>query len=221
MAPIHMSAAALLTFGLACAFAAHSAPVSGTFSGVAYGSRIDALSPTPGNFDGATVTGTFWLDISSLPPPTEQDAESSFTIFGASLMKLTFSVPGQATVVFDGSSGDNALYLTSDANGKAIRFAPDFSSPYWFASLTLFGSLFDGVDPKTLRAGPIDVSESSASFFAGRSFGGSLDLTSVQFDAVSEVAEPESAALLATGLALLAWARRSARRPTGRITSRS
>lgn len=217
MAPIHMSAAAVLTLGLACASAAHSAPVSGTFSGVAYGSRIDALSPTPGNFDGATVTGTFWLDTSSLPPPNSQDAESSFTIFDPLLMKLTFSVPGQATVVFDGSNGNNALYLTNDVSGKAVTFSPDFSFPYWFASLTLFGSLFDGVDPKTLRAGPVDISESSASFFAGRSFGGSLDLTSVQFDSVSEVAEPETMGLLMAGLGLLAWVRRRVKRPAQQL----
>ena len=208
MAPIHMFAAAVLTFGLACASAAHSAPVSGTFSGVAYGSRINALSPSPGNFDGATVTGTFWLDTSSLPPPTGQDAESSFTIFGPSLMKLTFSVPGQDTVVFDGSTGSTALYLTNSASGQAVTFSPDFSFPYWFASLTLVGSLFDGVDPKTLRPGPIDLDASSASFFAGRGFGGSLDLTSVQFDAVSEVPEPETLGLLMAGLGLLAWMRR-------------
>jgi hypothetical protein len=182
--------------------------VSGTFAGVAFGSRINGTSPNPGNFDGATVTGTFWLDTSSLPPPAEEDAESSFTIFEPGRMKLTFSVPGQATVLFDGSNGNNALYLTNDASGKRTTFSPDFSFPYWFASLTLFGSLFDGVDPKTLRPGTIDLDASSASFFAGRSFGGSLDLTSVQFDAVSEVPEPKSLGLLMAGLGLLAWVRR-------------
>ena len=206
---------AAVALGLLCASAAHSAVVSGTFAGVAFGSRINAESPNPGNFDGQTVTGTFWLNTSSLPPPNEQDAESSFTIFGPSLMKLTFSVPGQETAVFDGSAGNNALDLTNNASGQAVSFLPDFSFPYWFASLTLFGSLFDGVDPKTLRPGPVDLDASSASFFAGRSFGGSLDLTSVQFDAVSEVPEPETLGLLMAGLGLLAWRRRRSGRLPG------
>jgi hypothetical protein len=199
---------AAIALGLVCASVAHSAPVSGTFSGIASGSRIDAMSPHPSNFDGATVTGTFWLDTSSLPPPYEQDATSSFTIFSPLLMKLTFSVPGQATVAFNGSDGENALYLTNDSTGQVTWLLPDFSYPYWHAVLYLAGPLFDGVDPKTLRPGPVDLSESWANFFAGRNFGGSLDLTSVQFDAASEVPEPETLGLLMAGLGLLAWMRR-------------
>jgi hypothetical protein len=206
---------AAVALGVLSVSAAHSAFVSGTFAGTAYGSRINALSPNPGNFDGQTVTGTFWLNTSSLPPPAGQDAESSFTIFGPSLMKLTFSVPGQETVVFDGSAGNNALYLKNDSGGQAVSFSPDFSFPYWFASLRLFGSLFDGVDPTTLRAGPVDLDASSASFFAGRSFGGSVDLTSVRFDAVSEVPEPQTPSLLMAGLGLLAWMQRRVARLHG------
>lgn len=208
MAPIRVLTAAAMALALACVSAASAAPISGSFSGVAFGSRIDAMSPNPGNFDGATVTGTFWLDTSSLPPPDSQDPQTSFTVFGPSLLKLTFSVPGQATVVFDGASGNNALYLTNNPNGQSVSFAADFSFPYWFASLDLAGPLFDGVDPKTLKAGPVDLGASSASFFAGRSFGGSLELTSVQFDAVSEIAEPETPAIFMTALVLAAWARR-------------
>ncbi len=200
--------ASIAAIGLVLATAAHSATFSGTFSGIAYGSRIEALGPNPSDFDGLTVTGTFWLDTSSLPPPDSQDAESSFTVFPPALLKLTFSVPGQETVVFDGSEGNNALYLANDSNGKAVTLSPDFSFPYWNATLQLAGSFFDGVDPKTLRPAAMDLSASGASFFAGRDFGGALDLTSVQFNTVSAIPEPESTAMLLAGLALLACVRR-------------
>lgn len=208
-------ATTVLALGMACSGGALAAPISGTFAGIAFASRINATSPNPGNFDGQTVTGTFWVDIDNLPPPDAEEPGASFTVFDAGLMRITFSVPGQDTVVFDGSIGANAIFLQNTPGGQFVSLAPDFSFPYWFAGLDLVGDLFDGVDPKTLRAGPVDVASSSAYFFADRSFGGALDLTSVQFDNVSEVAEPHAVALFMSALALAAWARRRGSRGRG------
>ncbi len=192
----------------ASAFAAHAQTFSGSFSGVANDSRYNATSSNPGNFDGVVVTGTFWLDLSTLPPPYAEEPDVTYTVLEPNQLKLSFSIPGHGTHVFDGEdAGSSLLEAMNGAAGQSITFAPDWTFPYWNARLVLAGGLFDGMDASTLRPGVVDLAKSGAYFFAGRELGASLSLTEVRFDGVSAVPEPAAWAAMLAGLALLAGVR--------------
>ena len=187
---------------------------SGAFSGIAENSRINALGPTPGNFDGSPVTGTFSLDFAA-PSPTGGN-NSATTATYAAILTLTFDAAGQHTS-FSPMDGGNPGFvsLSVDPNGQTVLLSADYGYPVHFASLSLAGpDFFSGLDPSTLHPGPVNIASSSASFFDSRAFGADVVIDSVSFTGLS-VPEPPGWIWYLSGLGGLMLTR-SAIAPGGR-----
>lgn len=189
-----------------CAVDAGAGVVSGRFEGIAFGSRINAMSPTPGNFDGETVTGSFRFDTAGLLPPEVGEPEPPdfrmrFVTKGA--LQLVFHAAGRTAVFGVEPETGDAVVAENLAGQQAVELLADFTFFYHFASLRLAGPLLDGVDLATFHAGPVALSDSYAHFFDSRDFGGSVELTQLSFDAR---AVPEPRTVLLAAAALAAWA---------------
>jgi hypothetical protein len=185
------------------------AVLSGSFSGRALDSRINAQSPTPGDFDESIVTGTFRLAIpddyfnndgfyAEISPPSH-----AFYILPSGSVRLTFDAAGQHVEFGDPQYEIGAaITLHGTGDGQAISLGADYFYPYWNAFLNLAGPAngwFDNLDLATLRPGPVDMAGSSAGFFAGRSFGAFVLIDQVSIDGYS-VPEPPVGALMLAGV---------------------
>lgn len=193
------STASVLLLG----FAAYSdaAVIRGTFSGIAVRSRINAEAPWASNFDGQTVTGSFFFDPYDQGKNPDYPGEEWPVVRPGSL-ELVFYAAGQR-VVFNTLDGQLGLVFYSTAADHQYLAVTASLYPYWSASLGLSGPLFADDRLESLHVAPIDLTHSGATFFAGRSFGADVRLTRVSFDGVS-VPEPPVLALEAGGLTLLA-----------------
>jgi hypothetical protein len=179
--------------------------ISGTFSGIALHSRINATSPTPGNFDGAPVAGTFGIDMPAGIPPYSADPPSGAFWVGGMAVTLGFDAEGRH-VEFTGQdeSGPSFLTLWNDSGGQGAYITAG-SYPYWNAGLTLAGpgGLFRDLDPATFDPRSVAAGWSSAWFFAGRDFGADVAITRIEFDGYS-VPEPPPWLLMMVGPGCLA-----------------
>lgn len=204
-----------LALAACCIATAQAAVVSGTFQGIAFNSRIAATSPTPGDFDGSVVTGRFRFDSGGVLPPEDDlpipdSAHARWRYLQAGALQLAFEAVGEPAVFAADDGSWNAALFWNEPGNQYIAFLPDQGNPYLHAELRLYGALFDGVDPGSVRAGPVDLATSYASFFYGRDFGADVRLTQVVLDGQA-VPEPAGMLLVATLLGALAWSRRHSR----------
>lgn len=211
-----MKSISLATVGVALALAAASAPAAGlilgSFEGIATGSRYDALGPDGSSFDGEVVSGTFSIDTSVAATFTSLQPDYRWNVVPASAVGMTVFAHGQ-TVMFGNASPNGTSSFVSLATSGGQRVASitvDGADPYHNALIQLSGPLFDGLDLTTLHAATVDLSQSSIGFFAGRSFGSGVTLTSLSL--TSPVPEPLTAWSMTLGLAVLALARSLTRR---------
>lgn len=181
---------------------ANAAVIQGTFSGIAFNSRINAEAPWASNFDGQSVTGTFFFD--------PYDQGEFWPVVRPGSLELVFYAAGQRVVFNSLNEGGGLVNHSTTSDPQYIQMSPGALYPYYNASLLLAGPLFSDDSLESLHAAPIDLENSWAYFFAGRSFGASVRLTSVSFDGVS-VPEPPALALVAGGLSLLALFSRNRR----------
>lgn len=181
---------------MAAAFMApvRAAVFEGTFSGIAENSWLYQGGSPPGNFDGETVTGSFSLDTARLPYPESIGDDYSYTLGSGNLVSLVFHAMGQ-TIAFGTEPGALAAVT---ARPSLLRMEANVYEPYDYAWLELAGPLFDGLDPSTAHAGPIDLAGSRAAFGLVRSITSEVRLTSVDF-VVSNVPEPQPWLLLLCG----------------------
>lgn len=204
-----------LCVALVLSSAAHALVFSGTFTGIVTDSRINAEDPyNAGNIDGERATGTFSFetDTSALPPFNIDSGDGYMEFYGLP-MSLTFQVHGY-DLDFTPSEAQPLtadLAVSKDATSSALSIGA--FSAYWSASLGFAGaanSLFADFDPATFNPLAVDVSKSSANFFAGRSFGGTVLLDGLTFDGYGAVGVPEPAtyALMLAGLILLMMSKR-------------
>lgn len=192
--------------------ASNAAPclvLSGSFSGSAVDSRINATSPTPGSFDGEVVTGAFRLDVPddyfhsdifyvALNPPT-----SAWYVLPAGTVTLSFDAAGQHVEFGDPSGIDMAsVTLVNGPDGQQIILSTDINYSYWNADLTLAGPpgvFFEDLDLATLHPGFTSAAGSSAGFFAGRDFGAGVVIDRILLDGFA-IPEPPTWGLLLAGL---------------------
>jgi hypothetical protein len=182
------AAAALLTIA---PFATAAGTLSGYFVGTASNSRCCGQGASAQTFDGETITGSFDIDLSS--PPVSTPRYAGATRYYADALTLTFTAHGR-TVTYDEAS---LVTITEQGSFQQLTFSQS-PEPYSNASLTLTGNLLDNLDPTTLRAGEIDLSRSSTSFYFSREFGANVNLTSLSF--TSPVPEPSTYAFMAMGI---------------------
>ena len=200
----------------ACLASANATVVQGHFQGTAYDSRIDALSPTPRNFDGEVVTGTFRFDTTGLYPPEVNGPDYYFGFVAPGSLQLVFNTQGR-TVAFGGDESGDAVTTEIGPFGPIVSLFPGYTYFYYFAGLILASPQVDGLGPATLRPGAFDLENSFAYFFAGRDFGASVQLTELVFE-TNQIPEPGSAWLMLLGLAslVLALSRGRAGTPSAR-----
>jgi hypothetical protein len=189
--------------------------VTGTFTGTAHASytAIPIPPPRPIEFyDGATVTGSFSLDVVNPYFQVGGDNYAYFFNGPGSSMTMSFDIKG---VRFDYSSDMSVILLDngpvsnpSDTVMVATDFHPKFqgASFQWMAAP---GSLFDPFDPNTLRldgAGPIGFDAYFANADAKIAVNVDVAPGGWTFDTTSPVPEVSSAAMLLAGMAvLLLW----------------
>jgi hypothetical protein len=188
------------------ALPAAAAVFAGSFSGIAFNSRIDAQAPWASDFDGETVTGSFRLDTAALYEPESGGTDTTVTGIAAGGLEVVIHAAG-STVQFGGAGDDSALVWTwRDGGIPTVQLVPNAGDPYHFAVVQFAGPLFDVLDPRTLHTGPIDLTVSEVFFFESRDFGANVQLTAVTF----AVPEPQAWALLLSGCGVLAWRLRAA-----------
>jgi hypothetical protein len=182
--------------------AANATIYTGTFTGIVEDSRINAQDPVnAGNIDGERATGTFFFDTSSFAEYESSSPDSAY--YWGAPVSLTFNAHGR-DLQFDGS-GYGALGVSSGTSQSLSASASD--SPYWEASIYFGGSgLFTSNDLSTFNPSGVVASQSSANFFAGRDFGGTVLIDGLTFDGHSTVAPlPSSWTLLLPSLAWMGW----------------
>ena len=202
-----------MTLATCWVFPATAVVVTGNFQGIAQDSRIDAMSPNPGNFDGQLVTAKFRFDTAGLIPRdgTEPNAPNfvwSFLSTGS--LELTFHAVGRVASFGATPESLNAVSAEYIGGEPFFGFLADYIDPYHSASLYLGGALFEALDLSSFAPGPITIANSSAYFFDSRDFGASVALTLVTFDTLL-VPEPGSAFLFVIALVVVAGGRNLSR----------
>jgi len=202
--------------------------VTGTFTGTAHAELTPLPFPPPRPiefYDGATVTGSFSLNVVN---PYFQVGGDNYAFFfngPGSSMTMSYDIKG---VRFDYSSDMSVILLgqaTLPHPSDVVVIATDFDPKYQGAAFewdAAPGSLFDPFDPNSLRldgAGPIEFS----AYFANAEAKIRVDVEVAQgdwtFDTTTPVPEVSSAAMMLAGVAVLALghaARRSGLRPRRR-----
>ncbi len=187
--------------------------VKGSFTGTAHAELLPLPFPEsrPIEFyDGATVTGSFTLDVVNPYFQVGGDSYAYFYNGPGSSMTVSFDIKG---VHFDYSS-DKALILldqfTVPQAMDAVTIATDFIPKYQGASFQWSGapgSLFDPFDPNSLRLGGAGPSAFNAHFANADA---KIDVSVIvatggwHFDTTSPVPELSSAVMLLAGMAVLA-----------------
>jgi PEP-CTERM motif-containing protein len=205
---------ALVAASLSVPVAADALILRADFTGVATAQQSAQWPPRPPEYyEGQRVTG--FLEVNVVEPLYHQVGDYYHNISGT--QQLSYTVRDQ-TFAFDNSPGNpfegdpSVLLLSSYMGRQSITFMSNIFPKYDGGSFTVSGasgSLFDGVDPTTLRLTPgADYSFSTgfASAAASMWFGVALD--SMNFRVITPVPEPSIALLLIGGGAALAWQRR-------------
>lgn len=207
--------------------------LSGSFSGIAQADPLPLgfTPPRPESYyDGAPVTGTFSVFV---PDPQFQTGGDDFAYFlngNGGWLSLSYTIKDASFDFFvgtpDPSSSNLPSVLLLQAPGgpssfQSVLFLTDFMPKYQGASFELdgpAGSLFDQLDPATLRVDPAAPPTLVTSFSsADASMHVTIDVGHAMFRTISPVPEPATGTLLIAGCALLVWYRRRA--PPGRTTS--
>ena len=186
--------------------------VTGSFTGTAQAQLLPLPFPEPRPiefYEGATVTGSFSLDVVN---PSFQVGGADYAYFingpGGS-MSVSYDIKG---VHFDYSSDAAVILLqgaTTPGSSEMVSVSTDFMPKYqgaafgWTASP---GSLFDLLDPNSLRLDPaasITFDTGFANADAKVRVGVDVAADGWTFD-TSPVPEVSSAAMLLVGCAVLA-----------------
>ncbi len=206
--------------------------ITGTFTGIAESSHI-GVGPGAANFDGSVVTGSFSLDLAGALSPDLSGTSNAdgvvstgylYTPPHPTVISLTFNAVGM-TVSF-GTEFGAGVTLSESASGQTIGLAPDVLQPLHSALLTLAGppgSFFSDTDIATFHPGPIDLENSTASFFASRDFGATIALTDLEAPGFTLLAiqEPGTGLLFASCLGIFAVLCMFGNAPPRRRTGRS
>jgi len=195
--------------------------VTGSFTGTAHAELLPLPFPEPRPiefYDGATVTGSFSLNVVNPYFQVGGDNYAYFFNGPGSSMTVSYDIKG---VHFDYSS-DMAVILLDKGTGPTpsdtVMIATDFIPKYqgaifqWAAAP---GSLFDPFDPNSLRldaTAPIAFSAYFANADAKIRVSVDVAPDGWSFDTTSPVPELSSAVMLLVGLAVLALWRAVARR---------
>jgi len=186
--------------------------VTGTFTGTAHAELLPLPFPEPRPiefYDGATVTGSFSLNVMNPYFQVGGDNYAYFFNGPGSSMSVSYDIKG---VHFDYSSDMAVILLdqfTMPQPSDAVTIATDFIPKYQGASFQWSaapGSLFDPFDPNSLRldgVAPIAFSAYFANADAKIRVGVDVAPDGWSFD-TSPVPEASSAVLLLVGFALLA-----------------
>jgi hypothetical protein len=168
----------------------------GTFQGIAENSWLyDPANGSETNFDGAPVSGTFFLDTAALPSPETADANASLTLTSGGTVQLGFQAIGRDLLF---GSDPTELSAVSVLRPSFLALETDYLYPYAHAWLQFDGPLFDGVDPASAHSGQVDLSQSSAYFELTRSMHSGVRLTQLEFT-VSSIPEPQTWLLMLVG----------------------
>ena len=194
--------------------------VTGSFTGTAHAELLPLPFPEPRPiefYDGATVTGSFSLDVVNPYFQVGGDNYAYFFNGPGSSMSVSYDIKG---VHFDYSS-DMAVILLDKGTGPqaldTVAIGTDFIPKYqgaifqWAAAP---GSLFDALDPNSLRLDGVGPMAFGAYFAnADAKIRVSVDVApdGWSFD-TSPVPELSSAVMLLAGLAVLALWRAAAHR---------
>lgn len=186
-----------------------SAAVTGTFIGLASGIFYEGST----EFVDEPASGSFSFDMTQPPPECECD-------YGAGSMQVTVRFMGAE---YRYGIGDGRAFPTVQVSQTATQQTLDIAtgseaySESWMHLVGPLGSLFDGLDPRSLHPGRIDFGQSVLGVYVNRTLGADIVFTQFAFDGfpVQTIPEPGAWSMLGVGLLALARARRRAVTPVG------